>query len=83
MTINQRFAEIVGWYGTAAIVIAYILVSFKVVPANGVIYQLLNLTGALGIVTISVVKKVKQSAILNIFWALIAAVALTAFAIQR
>ena len=48
--INRKVAELAGWYGTVAIVLAYILVSFKVVPANGVIYQLLNLTGALGII---------------------------------
>ena len=80
--INRKVAEIAGWYGTIAIVLAYILVSFKAVPANGVVYQLLNLTGALGIITISVVKRVRQPAILNIFWALIAAVALIAFAIH-
>ena len=79
MTINKKVAEIAGWYGMVAIVLAYILVSFKVVPPDGVVYQLLNLTGAIGIITISVVKGVKQSAILNIFWALIAAIALIAF----
>jgi hypothetical protein len=73
---RNRPAEIAGWYGTAAIVIAYILVSFNILPAGGGAYQLLNLTGALGIITISVIKKVRQSIILNIFWAGIAALAL-------
>ncbi len=83
MTINRKVAEVAGWYGTIAIVLAYILVSFKIVSANGVIYQLLNLTGALGIVAISVVKKVKQPAVLNVFWALIAIVALITYAVHR
>jgi len=81
MTINKKAAQIAGWYGTTAIVLAYVLVSFKVVTANGVIYQLLNLTGALGIISISLVKKVKQPAVLNIFWALIAVIALITFAV--
>ena len=73
---RSRPAEIAGWYGTVAIVVAYILVSFNILPAGGGAYQLLNLTGALGIITISIVKKVRQSIILNIFWAGIAVLAL-------
>jgi hypothetical protein len=75
-------AEVVGWYGTSAIVLGYILVSFNIVPAGGGAYQLLNLSGALGIITISVVKKVRQSAILNIFWAAIATIALLRIALH-
>jgi hypothetical protein len=69
-------AEIAGWYGTGAIVLAYILVSFQITPSDGLVYQLLNLTGALGIATIAIVKRVRQPAVLNIFWALIAVIAL-------
>ena len=76
MTSKSMAAEAAGWYGTVAIVLAYVLVSFKVVPADGTAYQLLNLTGAVGIVVISAVKKVKQPLVLNTFWALIATVAL-------
>ncbi|MCA9325165.1 hypothetical protein KDA23_03830 [Candidatus Saccharibacteria bacterium] len=79
---KRRLSEIVGWYGTTAIVLAYILVSFKVVAADGVVYQLLNLTGAIGIIVISLVKGVKQSVVLNVFWALIAVVALLSIAIR-
>jgi hypothetical protein len=37
---------------------------------------LLNLTGALGIVVIAAAKKVRQPLLLNVFWAIIALVAL-------
>ena len=83
MFLSRKASEIAGWYGTAAIVLAYLLVSFKVVPADDVIYQLLNLTGALGIVMISIAKKVRQDAMLNIFWALIALAALITFAVKN
>lgn len=75
-------AEIAGWYGMTAIVLAYILVSFNILPAGGGAYQLLNLTGAFGIITISLVKRVRQSIILNIFWAGIAIVALLKLALR-
>jgi hypothetical protein len=69
---RSRLAEIAGWYGMVAIVGAYFLVSFNILPAGGGAYQLLNLTGAAGIIAISVVKKVRQSIVLNLFWAVIA-----------
>jgi hypothetical protein len=82
MNFNRKTAaEIAGWYGTTAIVVAYVLVSFKVVSAQGVFFQLLNLTGAIGIMTISLVKKLRQTVVLNLFWAAIAVVALVALAL--
>lgn len=75
--MNKRLtAELVGWYGAAAIVLAYALVSFKVIPVSSYIYQILNLTGAVGIVIISVTKKASQPAALNAIWALIALAAI-------
>ena len=81
--MNRKFAEIVGWYGTVAIVGAYALVSFRVVSASGAPYQLLNLTGAIGIIIISALKGVRQSVVLNSFWALIAIIALAQLLIHR
>lgn len=73
---KKKHAEVAGWYGAGAIVLAYFLVSFNVVNADSAAFQLLNLTGAIGIILISVVKKVSQSVVLNAFWAVIALVAL-------
>jgi hypothetical protein len=73
---NKQFAEIIGWYGTIAIVGAYALVSFNAIAADGWIYQVLNLTGAIGIIVISLIKRARQSVVLNLFWAAIAIVAL-------
>lgn len=71
-----KVVEIAGWYGVIAILTAYALVSFRIIEPNTLIYQLLNLTGALGIVTVSVSKKDKQPAVLNAIWALVALVAI-------
>lgn len=82
MNNKRAYAEIIGWYGTLAIIVAYALVSFKFIASDGLAYQLLNLTGAIGIIAISLVRKVKQSAVLNIFWALIASIAIIGIIIR-
>ena len=69
-------AEAIGWYGTVAIVLAYLLVSFGMLDSNGLPYQLLNLSGAIGIVSISLQKRAYQPAVLNIIWSMIALVAI-------
>ena len=65
---NNIFLEIFGWYGTFAIVLAYILVSFNLLNANSIPYQILNITGALGIVFSSLAKKNYQPVVLNLIW---------------
>ena len=68
--------EIFGWYGAVAIVLAYALVSFSILEPTGLIYQLLNVTGALGIVVVSFHKRAYQPGVLNIIWAVIASIAI-------
>ncbi len=68
--------EIIGWYGVLAILTAYGLINFNILTSTNLIYQFLNLTGALAIVYISFKKKAYQPAILNIIWVLIAVVAI-------
>ena len=75
--MNQKIIdEIFGWYGTFAILLAYALVSFNVIPPLSFLYQLLNLTGALGIVYISFKKKTYQPGVLNLIWAIVALIAI-------
>jgi hypothetical protein len=68
---------LVGWYGMTVILAAYALVSFGVLKADSLVYQVLNLTGALGIAVISMKKKALQPAILNMVWAVVALLALS------
>lgn len=65
-----------GWYGVLAILLAYLLVSFNVITAKSLGYQVLNLTGALGIVVEALSKKDAQPATLNSIWAIIAVIAI-------
>jgi hypothetical protein len=65
-------AEVAGWYGAAAIITAYGLATFGYINAESYAYQLLNLSGAMGIMTLAVFKHVRQSVVVNIFWMTIA-----------
>lgn len=73
---KKWWAEVLGWYGMSALIVAYALASFSAVSADGLVYQLLNLTGSLGLLVIAAVKGVTQSVLLNLFWMAIGVVAI-------
>lgn len=66
------FIELVGWYGTFSVISSYILISFHVLSVNNLLYQLLNLTGAVSIVAVCYVKKTYQPLVVNVIWGVIA-----------
>ncbi len=70
------FAELCGWYGMVALIVAYFLVSFGIIHGQGMIFQLLNLTGGIGLLIVAASKNVIQSVLLNFFWAAIGIVAI-------
>lgn len=72
----KTFIELFGWYGTVVIVLAYVLVSFSIITPTNIWYQVLNGTGALGIVLVSFHKKNYQPGVLNIIWTGIAVIAI-------
>lgn len=74
--MNKLFAEILGWYGAFTIILAYVLVSFAFIGTGSIIYQILNFTGAIGIVIISLAKRAYQPATINVIWTVIALIAL-------
>lgn len=75
--MKNRITEAIGWYGVAAIVIAYMCNSFEIFDAQSPPYQLLNLTGALAIMYEAFKKKDYQPVVLNVIWGIIAIIALT------
>lgn len=74
--MKNNIIEIVGWYGTVAILLAYAGVSFGWFASTSFVFQVLNFTGAIGIVAVSYFKHTYQPAVLNFIWAIIALVAL-------
>ena len=73
---NNSLIEIIGWYGMVAIVSAYALLSFSLLSSDTLLYQFLNLSGAIGIAFISFRKKAFQPGVLNLIWTAIALVAI-------
>lgn len=62
--------DVLGWYGTAAIVGAYLASSHGWLE-QGVPYQLLNVTGALGVGLVCWRRRAWQPMALEVVWALV------------
>ena len=67
--------DVLGWYGTLAIVGAYFSLSHGLLE-EGVAYHMLNLTGALGVGAVCWWKRAWQPMSLEVVWCLIAISAL-------
>ena len=68
--------EIVGWLAAVLILGAYALLTAEKVTARSPLYQWMNVAGAIGFVINSGVNGAYPSAVLNIIWFGIGAVAL-------
>ncbi|HVV99287.1 MAG TPA: hypothetical protein VHB77_03035 [Planctomycetaceae bacterium] len=72
---DKRWIQVFGWYGVCALPLAYGLLSLGHLD-KGVIYQLLNLTGAAGIGIAAFEKRSYQAVAVEVVWAAIAITAL-------
>lgn len=72
----KKLIEIIGWVGIIIILGAYALVSFSILNINSLLYQSLNLVGAVGVSIVALKDKDYQSGTLNMIWALIALLAI-------
>lgn len=69
-------AQVLGWYGALAIITGFLCISFSLLKADSLAYQLLNLSGALGLMVLGIDKHIRQSVVVNVFWIMIASIAL-------
>jgi len=74
--MREKVTEILGWYGVVAVIGAYALLSLNIINSDSLLFQGLNLTGAIVIVIDALEDKNTQPAVLNIIWAIIAIVAI-------
>jgi len=72
----KKVVEILGWYGVAAVLASYALVSSKIWAPDSIIFQAVNLSGAITIVAICVPKRAWQPLTLNAIWGVIAIIAI-------
>jgi len=67
-------ADILGWIGAVLLITAYVLLSIGVLDGQSLVYQLLNLFGALGLMTLGLARKAYPSVATNIVWLIIGVV---------
>ena len=75
MTAIQLAVEIAGWSGAALILLAYLLLSAEWLSGQSLVYQGMNVVGALGFVINGWWHGAMPSAALNVLWLLIGGVA--------
>ncbi len=68
--------EVVGWLGAILIILAYILLVLKVTNVDALLFHVLNLIGAVCLITISLFKRTHQTAIVNAVMAIVAIIAI-------
>ena len=67
-----KFVEAFGWIASLMILGAYALTTLGLISPTDPRTHALNLVGAIGIGTVTFVKKAYQSVLLNLVWALVA-----------
>ena len=75
MTLNL-FVDAFGWLSSAAVVIAYGLISMNKLDSKSRIYQWLNLFGSVGLALNTAYYRAFPSTVVNVVWFVIAGVAL-------
>ncbi len=75
---NKKFliADIIGWLGATMMIVAYTLMSFNILGSNHVLYLLLNIFGAAGMITFGVVRKAYPSVATNSIWLAVACISI-------
>jgi len=74
------FINVIGWIGSAAVLLAYALISVKRVQGDSVVYQILNLVGSVCLLSNTIYWGAYPSSFVNIVWTGIALFALIGIA---
>jgi hypothetical protein len=83
VTPLELAVEVVGWAGASLILGAYLLLSMGRVTGQSVLYQAMNVAGAAGFIVNGWWHGAVPSAVLNVIWMMIGAVALWRIAAGR
>ena len=78
MTPTEIAVEVVGWAGASLILLAYLLLSAGKLTGQSLVYQAMNVVGAAGFIVNGWWHGALPSAVLNVIWMLIGAIALVA-----
>ncbi len=68
--------DIIGWVGSALVVLAYALNMYKKLAADTLAYYLLNITGSVCLIANTMYHRAIPSTAVNVVWVLLALVAM-------
>ncbi|UII32775.1 hypothetical protein LVD17_02875 [Fulvivirga ulvae] len=71
----MKLHELIGWFGAITFIVAYFLLSIKVIRGTGILYHVLNAVGGLCLVINAVYLRDNPTFVVNLVWMLIAIVA--------
>lgn len=72
------FIEVIGWIGSAEVILAYALNSSQKIRSDSALFQWLNLTGAIFLIANTAYNGAYPSMVINVVWVVVAATALVA-----
>jgi hypothetical protein len=81
-TTIANVSDLIGWLGTLAYIVAYLLLSLGKLKAEQKAYHLLNILGALGLIVNAIHLKDYPNIVVNTVWFAIGSMALI-FIIRR
>ena len=76
---KHRSTGYIGWYGVAAVLGGFALISLHPVSASHWTYHVLNLTGSIAIGYDAYRQRNMQPVVLNIFWGVISLIGILRF----
>jgi hypothetical protein len=65
---NHLWFDAIGWFGAAALLVAYAMVSSRKLEGNSTVYQLLNIVGSLLLAANTVFYRAYPSSFVNLIW---------------
>jgi len=65
---NHVWFDATGWFGAAALLVAYAMVSSRRLEGNSTVYQLLNIIGSLLLAANTIFYRAYPSSFVNLIW---------------
>jgi hypothetical protein len=81
--VGKESAALLGWIGSIAYLLAYLLLTLNKLKAEQKLYHLLNIVGAAGLTLNAIFFSDYPNVVVNIAWGLIAAIAIWSIARQK
>lgn len=83
LLIGNGFSLMLGWVGSFAYLLAYLLLSLNKLKSDQKAYHILNIVGALGLTVNAIFIQDYPNVLVNIFWGLIALMAILLIVLKK